>query len=251
MIKSHLLQILKDFQNKNITMDDCQNKVMDLMRGKLDFAELDLSRSLRTGFPEVVYCTNKSESDILKIAKMLYQNDKQVLLTRARQTTFDLLHENFEEIEFHQKSGVIIIGKYIEEIGNVSVVCAGTSDIPIAEEALLTAKVFGAKVNYHWDIGIAGIHRLFSKMDELRKSNVIIAVAGMDGALPGVIAGLTEAPVIAVPTSVGYGTGTGGYAALMTMLNSCAPGVSVVNIDNGFGAGYIAAMINKKGVSQK
>lgn len=251
MIKSHLLQILNEFQNKSISLDNCQEQILDLMRGKLDFAELDLSRSLRTGFPEVVYCTNKTDEDILKIAKVLYKNDKQVLLTRARQSTFEILNDHFEVIEYHEKSGVIIIGEYTNQAGNVSVVCAGTSDIPIAEEALLTAKVFGSKVNYYWDIGIAGIHRLISKIDTLRESNVIVAVAGMDGALPGVIAGLTESPVIAVPTSVGYGTGTGGYSALLTMLNSCAPGVSVVNIDNGFGAGYIAAMINRRGTEKK
>ncbi|RPJ06829.1 MAG: nickel pincer cofactor biosynthesis protein LarB, partial [Spirochaetaceae bacterium] len=156
------------------------------------------------------------------------------------------LKKHFPRFEFYPRSGCITLGELPAAAGRVSVVSAGTSDIPIAEEAMVTAMTMGAEVKNYWDIGVAGIHRLFAKITELRSSNTVIAVAGMDGALPGVIAGLVSCPVIAVPTSIGYGASFQGLAPLLTMLNACAPGVSVVNIDNGFGAGYVAALINRK-----
>ncbi|MBN2440098.1 MAG: nickel pincer cofactor biosynthesis protein LarB [Spirochaetales bacterium] len=247
MWKKYISEILQKVKDSHISVEQGYKHIIESVTGELGFAEVDLSRSLRTGYPEVIFCLNKEDEDILKIAQAIRAKNNLVLLTRARESTYRLLSDKFEDIEFYPRSGAITIGAVKEEIGLISVVTAGTSDIPVAEEAFVTAKLMGSKVEKYWDIGVAGIHRLFSKLDKLRKSRVIIAVAGMDGALPGVIAGLTSCPVIAVPTAIGYGTGTGGIAAMLTMLNSCAPGVSVVNIDNGFGAGYIASLINKIG----
>jgi len=248
MWKKYISNILQNIKNNEISVEQGYQQIIESVTGELGFAEVDIARSLRTGFPEVVFCLNKEDADILEIVKKIKSKNELVLLTRARESTYRLLSENFKEIQFYNRSGVITIGTIKQKAGLVSVVSAGTSDIPIAEEAFVTAEIMGSKVEQYWDIGVAGIHRLFSKLGNLRKSRVIIAVAGMDGALPGVIAGLTSCPVIAVPTSIGYGTGTGGIAAILTMLNSCAPGVSVVNIDNGFGAGYIASLINRIGM---
>ncbi|MBN1700014.1 MAG: nickel pincer cofactor biosynthesis protein LarB [Spirochaetales bacterium] len=245
MGKDHIIDILLKIKEGEILPEEGYGRLVGLMSGHLGFAEVDLARSGRTGYPEVVYCLNKTDRDICDIVGVLKPGNRIILLTRARESVYRLLDKSFDHVTFYERSGVITIGNIGEGSGLVSVVSAGTSDIPIAEEAAVTARVMGSAVTTHWDIGVAGIHRLFSKLDDLRKSRVIVAVAGMDGALPGVIAGLTGGPVIAVPTSVGYGTGSGGYAAMLTMLNSCAPGVAVVNIDNGFGAGFIASMINK------
>jgi len=245
MWKASILKVLENIKKQNIQPEEGYKEIQDIISGELGFAELDIARSARTGFPEVVFCQNKEDKDILEIAKVLKENNKVILLTRARDSVYNLLKKSFSDTKYYERSKAITIGTQTTEKGLVTVVSAGTADIPIAEEALVTARIMGARVNQYWDIGVAGIHRLFSKLVDLRKSRVIIAVAGMEGALPGVIAGLTSCPVIAVPTSVGYGTGTGGFAALLSMLNSCAPGVAVVNIDNGFGAGYIASLINK------
>jgi NCAIR mutase (PurE)-related protein len=247
MWKKIIHKTIQDIKDQNLSIDEGYRKIIDMISGNLGFAEVDLGRSMRTGYPEVIFCMNKKDDDILQIAKKIKENQDIILLTRARNSTYLLLNDNFIGVQYFERSGVITIGNQKEEKGMVTVVSGGTSDIPIAEEALLVARIMGSKVQSFWDIGVAGIHRLFSKIDQLKKSRVIIAVAGMDGALPGVVAGLVCCPVIAVPTSIGYGTGAGGYAALLTMLNSCAPGVSVVNIDNGFGAGFIAALINKVG----
>jgi len=229
MIKKQLLSIIDKIKNNEIDSDLAFKDIYNLISGNLGFAEVDMARSVRRGFPEVIFCKNKIDNDIVEIAKKLSMNQLPMLLTKANSNV------------------LITIGSPLKQIGLVTVVSAGTSDIPIAEEALITAKIMGANVASFWDIGIAGIHRLFSKIDDLKKSKVIVVVAGMDGALPGVVAGLVNCPIIAVPTSIGYGTGSGGFAALLTMLNSCSPGVSVVNIDNGFGAGYSAALINQIG----
>lgn len=246
MWEESVLEVLKKIKEHNIQPEEGYKEIKDIISGKLGFAELDLLRPVRTGFPEVVFCQNKEDKDILEITKVLKENNKVILLTRARDSVYNMLKNSFSEIKYYKRSKAITIGTQTEEEGLVTVVSAGTADIPVAEEAFITARIMGARVNQYWDIGIAGIHRLFFKLDSLRKSRVIIAVAGMEGALPGVIAGLTSCPIIAVPTSVGYGTGTGGFAALLSMLNTCAPGVAVVNIDNGFGAGYIASLINRQ-----
>jgi NCAIR mutase (PurE)-related protein len=247
MWKRYISEILHKIKDNRISVEQGYQHIIESVTGELGFAEVDIARSLRTGFPEVVFCQKKEDEDILKIVRAIKSRNDLVLLTRARESTYLLLSKSFDEVQFYKRSNTITLGKAASERGLVSVVSAGTSDIPVAEEAYITAKIMGSKTEHYWDIGVAGIHRLFSKLDKLRKSRVIIAVAGMDGALPGVIAGLTSCPVIAVPTSIGYGAGTGGFAALLTMLNSCAPGVSVVNIDNGFGAGYVASLINRIG----
>jgi NCAIR mutase (PurE)-related protein len=247
MLKDIILKTLNEVKEGLIDVSQGYENISGILSSDLGFAEVDLSRSFRTGYPEVIFCMNKKDEDILKIAESLKEKNEIILLTRAKQTTFEILKKQFQSVTYFERSGIITIGIQNKEVGMVTVVSGGTSDIPIAEEAAITARVMGSKVQTYWDIGIAGIHRVFSKLEQLRKSRVIIAVAGMDGALPGVVAGLVGRPVIAVPTSIGYGTGAGGYAALLTMLNSCAPGVAAVNIDNGFGAGFIASLINQTG----
>ena len=213
---------------------------------EMDYAKLDTGRKARTGFAEVIYCSNKADAHLLKIFERLYMEEGEVLGTRASQAQYELVKEKFPEVEYDPISRILKVEKKDKKrIGKIAVCSAGTADIPVAEEAARTAEFFGCRVERFFDVGVAGIHRLFSKLDEIRKANCIVAAAGMEGALPGVISGLVENPVIAVPTSVGYGAGFQGVAPLLTMLNSCAEGISVVNIDNGFGAGYLAAQINR------
>jgi NCAIR mutase (PurE)-related protein len=247
MKEEKLLAVLEKIKEGIITPQDAFSEIKNMISTNLGFAEVDISRNLRTGFPEVIYCKGKSDEDILSITSELGKHNNLLLLTKAKESTAKLLKSHFRKVQFFNKSGALIIGKTGKGLGKVTVVSAGTSDIPIAEEAAVTAQAAGAYTETYWDIGVAGIHRLLSKIENLRASKVIIAVAGMDGALPSVIAGLVSCPVIAVPTSVGYGANFGGIAPLLTMLNSCAPGIAVVNIDNGFGAGYLAALINKIG----
>jgi NCAIR mutase (PurE)-related protein len=247
MWDDELKDILFQVSQKKIDPQLAQTKILEMISLELGVAEVDVSRHARTGFPEVVFCLNKTDEDIAFIVKALTAHHEIVLCTKARPSTHALLCRQYAEVGFHEKSGVIVIGKLKEGIGKVAVVSAGTSDIPVAEEAAITARALGARVATYWDVGVAGLHRLLAKIADLRRSRVIVVVAGMDGALPSVVAGLVSCPVIAVPTSIGYGASFGGLAALLTMLNSCAPGVATVNIDNGFGAGYIASLINKKG----
>lgn len=247
MIKKHLLSVIEDIKNGKIDTSAGFDKIYSLISGNLGFAEVDLARSVRKGFPEVVFCKNKKDEDIVQIAGKLSGTGQPVLLTRANRNVYQLLCKETVKVKFYERSHIITLGEPEQQTGAVTVISAGTSDIPVAEEAAITAMIMGSRVKTHWDIGIAGIHRLFSKLDDLQQSKVVVVAAGMDGALPGVVAGLVSCPVIAVPTSIGYGTGSGGFAALLTMLNSCAPGVTVVNIDNGFGAGYSAALINRLG----
>jgi NCAIR mutase (PurE)-related protein len=247
MNEQTLLDLLEKIKQHILTPQEAVTQINGMLSSYLGFAEVDVHRGRRTGFPEVIYCQNKTDGQILSIARELSKHTAQILLTRANSATAEILRKHFDEVRFFEQSGVIVIGPPVKGSGKVTVVSAGTSDIPVAEEAAVTAGTAGANVQTFWDIGVAGIHRLISKLDELRQSRVIVAVAGMDGALPGVIAGLVGCPVIAVPTSVGYGAHLNGLAPLLTMLNSCAPGVTVVNIDNGFGAGYAAALINKLG----
>ena len=211
----------------------------------LGFAVIDGGREKRTGASEVVYCAGKTPAQTLGIITAMCERGIPVLATRAGKETAALVCADFPEAAYDALSGVITIGNArTDATGNIAVVCAGTSDLPVAREALLTARFYGSAASLIADVGVAGIHRLFARLDDIRAAKVIVAVAGMEGALPGVIAGLVRAPVIAVPTSVGYGASFGGIAALLGMLNSCAPGVAVVNIDNGFGAGYLASTIN-------
>ncbi len=215
----------------------------------LDFAKLDLTREERTGFPEVVFCSGKEDEFLLKIFDRLYKENNEVFGTRATKEQFELIKSRFPDAVYDPVSRILKIEKEKKErTGNIAVCTAGTADIKVAEEAAQTAEFFGSEVTRIFDVGVSGIHRLLSKTEELRKANVVIAVAGMEGALPSVIGGLVKVPVIAVPTSVGYGANFEGLSALLTMINSCANGISVVNIDNGYSAGYIATQINRLAV---
>ncbi len=214
----------------------------------LGFAKLDMSRPERTGMPETVYCAGKNKEQLAEIFKA-FQNQKcSVLGTRCSSEQAEFVKTAGLNVEYDTVSKIVTysVGKKVRLNGRIAVCCGGTADIPVAEEAARTASFFGAMVERHFDVGVAGIHRLFAKLDAIRKADVVIAAAGMEGALAGVIAGLVETPVIAVPTSVGYGASFNGLAPLLTMLNSCAEGVAVVNIDNGFGAAVLACRILRR-----
>ncbi|MFH1578147.1 MAG: nickel pincer cofactor biosynthesis protein LarB [Candidatus Omnitrophota bacterium] len=221
-----------------------------------DFAEVDIDRLKRRGFPEVIYCPGKTKEQIKKIAGVLLKQKQTLLFTRLDRKIFSYLKKSYPRLKYNPKGRVAYIksrplsisrqGAYSSGKNNmVCVVCAGTSDIPVAEEAATTLEVMGNPVLKLYDLGVAGVHRVLTKVDLLRKCRVIIVVAGMEGALASIVSGLVACPVIAVPTSIGYGANFFGLAPLLTMLNSCSPGISVVNIDNGFGAAYFASLINK------
>ncbi|MBR4532830.1 nickel pincer cofactor biosynthesis protein LarB [bacterium] len=211
----------------------------------MSFAELDLERKKRTGFAEVVFCQGKKDEFLKDIFTKLYAANGEVLGTRATKEQFEIVKSVLENAKYDEISRIITVRKEKKNlIGNIAVCSAGTADIPVAEEAAQSAEFFGCFVERIYDVGVSGIHRLLSKTELLQKANCIVAVAGMEGALASVIGGLVAVPVIAVPTSVGYGASFEGLSALLTMINSCANGISVVNIDNGYGAGYIASQIN-------
>jgi NCAIR mutase (PurE)-related protein len=212
----------------------------------LDFAVIDGKRNERTGYPEVVYCAGKTADQAEAIIVKMREAKLPVLATRAESVLAERIQKLFPEAAYDPPSKLLTLGRLREKAkGLVAVVAAGTSDLPVAREAMLTAEFLGSNVELVTDVGVAGIHRLFKRLEDIRKARVIVAVAGMEGALAGVIAGLVSVPVIAVPTSVGYGASFGGLSALLGMLTSCSPGISVVNIDNGFGAGYQANLINQ------
>jgi NCAIR mutase (PurE)-related protein len=213
---------------------------------EMGYAKLDSDRKERTGFAEVVLCSGKTVEQLKDIYKHIYEEEGEVLGTRASKEQYLALKESFPEIVYDELSRILKIEKCDKEyLGNVVVCSAGTADMPVAEEAAQTAEFFGVKVIRIYDVGVSGIHRLLAKTNELKAANCVIAVAGMEGALPSVIGGLVKNPVIAVPTSVGYGASFQGLSALLTMINSCANGIAVVNIDNGYGAGYLATQINR------
>jgi len=239
-------ELLRKVKSDEMDMKTAENLLKKLPYEELGFAKLDHHRKLRSGFGEVIYCSGKSDEHLLKIFQSFHEKGTSVLGTRATIDQFRIVHAALPKAEFDETSRIIkIMNEVPEKIGCIAVCSGGTSDIPVAEEAAQTAEFFGSNVLRIYDVGVAGIHRLFSKMDEIAQANCIIAVAGMEGALPGVIAGMVDKPVIAVPTSVGYGSNFHGLSALLTMLNSCAEGISVVNIDNGFGAGYLGTQINR------
>lgn len=216
------------------------NKYIDL-----DFAKLDIERQKRRGYSEAVFCESKTTEQLIKIFDEFKNCGQNVIGTRVLPEQAKALGAEFK-INYNETARIItLIQHEIEKIGEIAVCTGGTGDIPIAEEAAETAEFYGSNVKRYYDIGVAGIHRLFDKIDDIRKANVVIAIAGMEGALGGIIAGLVDTPVIAVPTSVGYGSSFKGLSALLTMLNSCAEGMTVVNIDNGFNAGYSASQINR------
>jgi NCAIR mutase (PurE)-related protein len=213
----------------------------------LGFAQVDLQRNVRTGFPEVIFGATKTPEQVAKIAAEILRREDRLLITRITPEHFKSVHAIEPRAIHHESARCITISKTNKPSrpGAIAIVCAGTTDLPVAEEAAVTAEIMGNEVTRIADVGVAGLHRLLRRIEEIRRANVVVAVAGMEGALPSVIAGLVERPVIAVPTSVGYGANFGGLAALLGMLNSCGSGLSVVNIDNGFGAGFIASQINR------
>ena len=212
----------------------------------LGFTKLDTGRKERTGFGEVVFCQGKRNEFLKDIFSRLFEANGEVLGTRATQEQFELVKEILPQATYDSVSRIIKVqGEKKKLIGNIAVCTAGTADIPVAEESAQTAEFFGSYVERIFDVGVSGIHRMLSQTEKLEKANVVVAIAGMEGALASVVGGLVSVPVIAVPTSVGYGANLGGISALLTMINSCANGISVVNIDNGYGAGYIATQINR------
>lgn len=212
----------------------------------LGFTKLDTGRKERTGFGEVVFCQGKRNEFLKDIFSRLFEANGEVLGTRATQEHFELVKEILPQATYDSVSRIIKVqGEKKKLIGNIAVCTAGTADIPVAEESAQTAEFFGSYVERIFDVGVSGIHRLLSQTEKLEKANVVVAIAGMEGALASVVGGLVSVPVIAVPTSVGYGANLGGISALLSMINSCANGISVVNIDNGYGAGYIATQINR------
>lgn len=245
-MKTEIKSVLEALSRGEISVDEALLKIKTEPFYDVGCAKVDLHRKALQGAPEVIYGEGKTPEQIIKISEtLLSHGEKTVLITRLGGSAADEIKKSLP-LSYHSTARIGIIGNIPSPSGNGKIVVAtgGTSDIPVAEEAALTAEVFGNEVTRMYDVGVAGLHRLLSHMEELMSASVIIAIAGMEGALASVIAGLTDCPVIAVPTSVGYGAAFGGLAALLSMLNSCAGGVSVVNIDNGFGAGYLAGMIN-------
>lgn len=239
-------KILKQVKNNEISMEDAEKYFKRQPFEELGYAKLDSHREIRSGFPEVVFCSGKPEEYLISIYQKLYELNGEVFGTRASKEQYERVRQGLPEVVYDEISHILKVeGKKKKQSGNIAVCTAGTADIPVAEEAAQTAEYFGSYVERIYDVGVSGIHRLLAKMEVLQKANCIIAVAGMEGALATVIGGLVSKPVIAVPTSVGYGANMHGLSALLTMINSCANGVAVVNIDNGYGAGYIATQINQ------
>ncbi len=248
MSPSEIKKILEDVKHGSSSVDSAFEKLRDLPFEDVGFAKIDHHREIRTGYPEVIFCAGKTTPQIIKIMEMMTAKSSNILATRANDDIYQQVATNFPDAIYNEAAKTIVFQrKPIDTVVNsyISIITAGTADIPVAEEAAVTAEMFGNKVERIFDVGVAGIHRLFSKLDIIRGGKVIIAVAGMEGALPSVLGGLVNVPIIAVPTSVGYGANFQGLSALLTMLNSCSAGISVVNIDNGFGAGYLAGMINR------
>lgn len=242
-------ELLKQVRSGKIEIGDAEHILKDLPYEDLGYAKLDHHRKLRSGFGETVFCQGKPDDYLVPIMKRLYDRDGELLATRASSHQFELVRAEIPEIEYDPVSRILKAepaGKV--KTGCIAVCTGGTADIPVAEEAAQTAEFFGSYVDRIYDVGVAGIHRLLSQRDRFMKANCIVAVAGMEGALGTVIAGLADCPVIAVPTSVGYGASFHGLSALLTMLNSCSNGISVVNIDNGYGAGYLSTQINRLAV---
>jgi NCAIR mutase (PurE)-related protein len=214
---------------------------------ELGFAKLDLDRKARRGFPEVIYCTGKGREQIKKICSELMRNRQELLLTKLDKDVYASLKKSFPRLKYNPQAriGYSAQGKNPKKCGVVAVICGGTSDIPVAEEAAVTLEVMGNSTVKLYDVGVAGVHRVIDSLDVLRKARVIVVVAGMEGALASLVSGLVSCPVVAVPTSCGYGANFAGLSALLTMLNSCSAGVAFMNIDNGFGAGYFASLVNR------
>lgn len=248
MNKNNLKKLFDSIYSKSVTPAQAMETFKMLPFENMDFAHIDHHREIRQGFPEVIYCEGKTISQIIKIAGSILKNSKELLATRADKKVYLAIKKKHPKVKYNALARMVFLKKPKKITqGKILVMTAGTADIPIAEEAVLTAEILGNKVEKTYDVGVAGLHRLLDKKALLAEARVIIVVAGMEGALASVVGGLVDKPVIGVPTSTGYGASFKGIAALLTMLNSCAAGVATVNIDNGFGAGYLAHKINLLG----
>ncbi len=247
MDESTLRELFEQVQAGGLTPDEAVGRMRAMPFEDLDFAKVDHHRTLRCGFPEVVYCEGKTVEQVVEIMDRLAAGGSNLLATRATHQQYDAVAERMSGAVYNPSARTITVRQREARLsdGTIAVVSAGTSDQPVAEEARVTAEIMDQRTEHFYDVGVAGIHRLLAHSESIQRANVCIVVAGMEGALPSVVSGLVACPVIAVPTSVGYGASFGGVAALLAMLNSCASGVAVVNIDNGFAAGYTAALINR------
>ena len=240
------IEILNKVKSGELSIEEAERFFKKQPFEELGFAKLDSHREIRSGFPEVIFCSKKPDDFLVNIYQKMYELNGEVFGTRATKHQYEIVKAVIPEITYDEVSQILKYEKPDKKhIGKIAVCTAGTADIPVAEEAAQTAEFFGAKVERFYDVGVSGIHRLLSKIEDIQSANCVIAVAGMEGALASVIGGLVSNPVIAVPTSVGYGASMNGLSALLTMINSCANGVAVVNIDNGYGAGYMATQINR------
>ena len=245
--QDRLRKLLEDYKNGNASEDEVLDTLRDLPFEDIGFAKIDHHRELRTGFPEAVYGAGKTKDQVFAIADKIIHRGHNFLITRIDSDTGRALKERYPDGEYYETPQIFCIEVTPKDkLGLVLVVSAGTSDIPVAEEAAITASLHGCNVDRIYDVGVAGVHRMLAYRSMIEDADVVIVAAGMEGALASVVASITRAPVVALPTSVGYGASFKGLTALLGMLNSCATGVSVVNIDNGFGAGYTAALINRR-----
>lgn len=247
MDRNEISRLLNAVKNNTVSVEEAVGAIEEMPYKDLGFAKIDNERESRVGYPEVIYCAGKTADQVKKIIQYMLTRQSNILATRASEEMYRAVKEICPFSQYNPIGGTITVRQKKEGLTDsyIAIVSAGTSDLPVVEEALETARIFGNRVEKIVDVGVAGIHRLFSKIELIRGAKVVVVVAGMEGALASVIGGLVDKPVIAVPTSVGYGASFRGLSALLSMLNSCASGVSVVNIDNGFGAGYLASMINK------
>lgn len=252
MKSDEIEQILRSHTAGELTLEQAVEKIKHLSFEDIGYARIDHARGSRQGFPEVVFGEGKARSQVVGIFEKLIARSPNVLITRTDADTYGEIRNVCTDAEWHESARVIRVFRDKAELGSgeIAIVTAGTSDIPIAEEAALTAETMGNRVKRIWDAGVAGIHRILAERESLQDARVVIVAAGMEGALPSVVGGLVKVPVIAVPTSIGYGASFGGIAALLGMLNSCASNVTVVNIDNGFGAGFVASLINRRSPEQ-
>lgn len=246
MTTTEAIKLLEQFRAGTVSRDRVLRAFQIAPFTDLGFARVDLHRGLRKGFPEVIFGAGKTPAQVTAIARQIWRHEGRVLVTRATPEHARAVRRALPPTVYHEQARCITLERspLPKRAGVISILCAGTSDLAVAEEAAITAEVMGNRVERVYDVGVAGLHRLLERLEPIQRARVIVAVAGMEGALPSVVAGLVSCPVIAVPTSVGYGASLGGLAALLGMLNSCASGVTVVNIDNGFGAGYAASQIN-------
>lgn len=249
MTEDQIRKILEDYKAGGLSPEDALHRLRALPFEDLGFANIDHHRSLRQGFPEVIFGAGKTVEQVARIVESMYKHEHNILVTRTTAEYFQRVKQIAPEAEFHEGARAIAILKdtKIHGKGTVMVISAGTSDMPVAEEAVVTLKVMGNHVDSLYDVGVSGLHRLLDRRERLSKARVVIVAAGMEGALPSVVGGLVSVPVIAIPTSIGYGASFNGVAALLSMLNSCASNVTVVNIDNGYGAAVVASLINRAG----